>query len=576
MFSNNSNKTAILPRFELDFPNRTHVFSNHYNRVKGKVELQFVAEASDITAITVGFKGDCTLIQSQSGDEHASDKKKSKKDDKNSLANPRDTKSETLFQYSTTVFNSKNPVDFPEGYVLEYPLDYKLPVDEKPLPSSCESFVLESGVLKGNFFATYELFVKIEYLHSKIRKDPTYIEFLCPIKFQALTVSQDSESLFVDPITTVSDSYVYQNKRKMFLPDHILGGVISAKSHGGPAKFKKKYWGSLFSGETETTKDIPLKLSLDIPSSFDFDRPIGDLPLRIESNQEKFTIEDLGYNGMSTKLGFFEIESISVSLLQSVSMTVTEKTPPLYNIVSTPLFEEKKFGGNRPVIDLYKFKYDPETKTHYLNTNLNHFLQQDTTLFQKLKHPIINKIKLGDLFSCQNTIKIDISVGTGQQQLGRSTMNKKDTNVFSFIKQDVIFEMSFDPSFASSASSGNGNQLEPPSYSAATDPTTNGTGTSTGKTPRPSASAASLQLPFGGTTHTMPKSYSLCGSINEQLFKVRPVVYTASSLFYSRWYDVSTHSVKVLNYNGFGFSGGVRNSNNDHWAIASTVAFGLA
>ncbi|GMF08144.1 unnamed protein product [Ambrosiozyma monospora] len=97
----------------------------------------------------------------------------------------------------------------------------------------------------------------------------------------------------------------------MLLPDHILGGVISAKNHGGPAKFKKKYWGSLFSGETETTKDIPLRLSLDIPSSFDFDRPIGDLPLRIESTHEKFTVEDLGYNGMSTKLGFFEIESIA-------------------------------------------------------------------------------------------------------------------------------------------------------------------------------------------------------------------------------------------------------------------------
>ncbi|GME82077.1 unnamed protein product [Ambrosiozyma monospora] len=156
MFSNNSNKTAILPRFELEFPNKNHVFSNHHNRVKGRVELQFVAETSDVTAITVGFKGDCTLIQGQSSAGDASDKKKSKKDDKDS----RDTKSETLFQYSTTVFNSKKPVDFPEGYVLEYPLDYSLPVDEKTLPSSCESFGLESGVLSGTVFVTYELFVR--------------------------------------------------------------------------------------------------------------------------------------------------------------------------------------------------------------------------------------------------------------------------------------------------------------------------------------------------------------------------------------------------------------------------------
>ncbi|GME85520.1 unnamed protein product [Ambrosiozyma monospora] len=125
---------------------------------------------------------------------------------------------------------------------------------------------------------------------------------------------------------------------------------------------------------------------------------------------------------------------------------------------------------------------------------------------------------------------------------------------------------------SSSPEHANTNQLEPPSYASATESTTNGNG----KSPRPSASAASLQLPLGGTTHTMPKSNSVGGSINEQLFKVRPVVYTASSLFYSRWYDVSSHSVKVLSPNGFGVSGGVRNSNNDNWAVASNAAFAAA
>ncbi|GME85257.1 unnamed protein product [Ambrosiozyma monospora] len=560
MSPNNSNRTAILPKFELEFPNKNHVFFNSHNRVKGRVELQFVAEALDVTAITVGFKGDCTLTQGQAGDEGVPVRKQSKKDGGDSNAERRDTKSEALFKYSATVFNSKKSCDFPEGYLLEYPLDYKLPVDLKTLPSSCESLVLDGGALTGDISVTYEIFVKVEYLHNKSRNDGTYIEFLCPIKFQAVTVSQDSVSLFVDPIKTVSHSYVYQNKHKMLFPDPILGGVISAKNHGGGrTKFKKKYLGGLFPGDAGTLKDIPLKLSLAIPSSFDVDRPIGDLRLRIESTQEKFTDEDLGYNGMSTKLGFFEIESITVTLLQYISTTTTERTPLLYTIVSTSLLEEKKFGGNRPVIDLYKFKYDPETKTRYLNTNLIHFLQQKSTLSQKLKQPVINKIKLDDLFTCQNTIKIDITIGTGQQ-LRRSTMNKKDTHVFSFTKHDITFKMACD-TFRSPLC--DVNQIEPSSYSSPTDLAT----TRNSKSPN---SPTSPELSLEGTRLATPNSNPADKSTKERFFRTGPVVYTSPSSFYSRWYDISSQSVK---FSEFGFRGGVKNSNNDNWTYGSITAF---
>ncbi|GMG20071.1 unnamed protein product [Ambrosiozyma monospora] len=255
----NSNKDRILPKFEIDFPSKNQIFSPQFNKVKGRVSLKFVDEATKVVSIDIGIKGDIRTHQTNSSKAAAPNQRKRARFD-------------VLFNKSFNAFTSKQDhTDFPEGYILDYPFNLEIPNDKSiSLPSSCDNFGGTSKNFAAHISVKYELYVRVRYT-TTVKKNCTFLDFLVPLKFQgdsdvdskrssvgdiSIQSTNESSSQLNSIISGVTenfqssenklfklrDSHVFREKNKVYLPDRHLGGLIENKMTGGAANYMKKYW----------------------------------------------------------------------------------------------------------------------------------------------------------------------------------------------------------------------------------------------------------------------------------------------------------------------------------------------
>ncbi|GME79706.1 unnamed protein product [Ambrosiozyma monospora] len=426
-----SNKDRILPKFEIDFPSKNQIFSPQFNKVKGRVSLKFVDEATKVVSIDIGIKGDIRTHQTNSSKAAPPSQRKRARFD-------------VLFNKSFNAFTSKQDhTDFPEGYILDYPFNLEIPADKSiSLPSSCDNFGGTSKNFAAHISVKYELYVRVQYT-TTVKKNSTFLDFLVPLKFQGdsdvdthrssvgdISIPSHNESSSqlnsiisgvtghfqnTDKSFKLKDSHVFKEKNKVYLPDRHLGGLIENKMTGGAANYMKKYWDEEQAAAITLCRNMQLSVLVDTPKYLAFDHSLAGIPVKFEVPLSSCNPDDLSFNGMSTKLGYFELESVELSLIQKFRLAVnSEAIEPFEDAEETQLFKVRY--PLKPSFDVKDFQIDEQRRVYYKNTTLGEFLKDRTSILDSIKVPIVNNARLGDFFSCHNTIKLVFTIGTGEQQ----------------------------------------------------------------------------------------------------------------------------------------------------------------
>lgn len=294
---------------------------------------------------------------------------------------------------STTPTESTKTYSFSQGEKLGGDYEFDFP-NGVYLPSSYSNF----GNINGEVSIFYKVFVHVYRVGGLITKKPKiYTSFTIPILYQS---GQDPLANRIDQTLNYDQSMIFDNKVKKFYYDQETNALIptSMNKNHKKTKFIRKLWNNDYKNENynNMTKSLPLSVDFSVRSVFNLHEPFSsqfvltlltDLnSVGIESNQST----DFVFNGQSTNLGLFQIESLLVEAVYNSIVRCYEYVFKIHE-ESTLLkikFKDLKFDVKDFQYDkfnqMYKMEIPIEELTKCSDTNLNKSLMdmlgEDTVL----------------------------------------------------------------------------------------------------------------------------------------------------------------------------------------------------
>ncbi|GMG56299.1 unnamed protein product [Ambrosiozyma monospora] len=209
---------------------------------------------------------------------------------------------------------------------------------------------------------------------------------------------------------------------------------------GGAANYMKKYWDEEQAAGITLCRNMQLNVLVDTPRYLALDRSLASLQVKFEVPLSSCNPDDLSFHGMSTKLGFFELESVELSLIQTFKVAVnSEAIEPFEDSEETQLFKVRY--PLKPSFDVKDFQIDEQKRVYYKITTLGEFIKDKTSILDSMKVPVVNNARLGDFFSCHNTIKLVFTIGTGEPQ-DRKQVQQYTSKRFEFTSPKSAFTFS--------------------------------------------------------------------------------------------------------------------------------------
>lgn len=191
------------------------------------------------------------------------------------------------------------------------------------IPNNCYFPSTYSGLNScGSFEITYRLYVKIYKIGKLLVKKPKLLNSsILLFKYQS---GKDSNISYSNNLLNYKSSQTFDHKVKKFYFDNEKHALIptSIKENHRRTRFIRKLWNDDYKNENynQITKSIPLKLDFSINSLFNIKSPVIDqLNLILSSDLNSIGIDsnqttDFVFNGQSTHLGYFKIDSFSIIL----------------------------------------------------------------------------------------------------------------------------------------------------------------------------------------------------------------------------------------------------------------------
>ncbi|GMG40546.1 unnamed protein product [Ambrosiozyma monospora] len=244
-----------------------------------------------------------------------------------------------------------------------------------PSTSTCTSLVLDSRKSSNSSNSKFPVVASIS---NDVNNTPAPVE----------NKKKKSPYSF-DSCLLASDSVIFQRKWRQFIPaPNGLPGLIpnttsssplSSSSSSSPTK-KKLFNGPKFGVvglKSSFDKDVTLNMHMMIPKELNIvDFKLCQLPLLIET-PDLFEPGDLKVDGMSTKLGHFNIEKIEVHMTQKCNILGITQS------VIIPLFTQNFTGSsNKPEFDIANFQRNQISGVRFLNTTLGEFISDERTLLE--------------------------------------------------------------------------------------------------------------------------------------------------------------------------------------------------
>ncbi|GME98809.1 unnamed protein product [Ambrosiozyma monospora] len=283
---------SIVPTFVIKYPNEHQIFDKYSNKVNGQAEIYFHKPCSGIKSIVLGFKGDLRERPPVADSKHFTV----------------DNKIGILFDYSETVFPENSNDDsllIPEDTALKFPIEFEFPSKDHDLPTSCNSW-------RDIITVRYEVYLRLMF------KDPSgkvsYTDFLCPLKFQGGSFQKKMKKNALQ-----AGHCLFKNKKMLLEPDgneKMVPVEYTASKGKGLSKILKS--------RNPKSKDIELSISIDLTPNINVLSRVFETPITIKC-MTKLKPEMLQYKGESTKLGYFEIEAMQISLKLPTHTQLTSK-----------------------------------------------------------------------------------------------------------------------------------------------------------------------------------------------------------------------------------------------------------
>ncbi|OUT24780.1 hypothetical protein CAS74_001171 [Pichia kudriavzevii] len=291
------------------------------------------------------------------------------------------------------------------------------------LPSSCRQY----GDIDGDITIAYAIYVDI-YKLGKITGKPKVQD-----RFRSIITYQGGKDPCVPKgISNLkyTESELFHHKVKKFYYDEAANALIPSsitKSHS-KTRFIRRLWDDNYKSETfkNITKDIPLAINFSVGSILDMNEPfssymqlklISDLrSVKLESNQTT----DFVFNGQSTCLGRFEIESLTVGKINHIRLQCYQHIMGVIN--ETPLLRVK---FSDLVTDIKDFSYSKEEGTYYYDVPVDKLIQcADIDLNQPLSRLLGDRTiqcsgSIQNWFSNKSTLTFIWKITDGQSQQKR-------------------------------------------------------------------------------------------------------------------------------------------------------------
>lgn len=269
----------------------------------------------------------------------------------------KDSRNIILDEQHRNLFNHKGLKLFTYGpnAKLETDFEFEFP-DDVYLPSSCTGLCEFDGSL-GIYYAINVTVFKYKGFLTK--KPQIYLSSSTPIIYQSGILKSNPTK----PMINFFNSVIFKNKVKKFYFDGNHNALIPCpldRSHSR-SKFMRKIWDSNYRTVNYNimTKSIPLCLYMGLNSYFNLTQPIIDqFSVKLVSDLKSVGIDsnrstDFVFNGQSTNLGVFHINSLSVRLLYEIDIKCFLAEVVLY--CRQYMFKVK---FNKLIVDVKDFKYD--------------------------------------------------------------------------------------------------------------------------------------------------------------------------------------------------------------------------
>lgn len=276
---------------------------------------------------------------------------------------------------------------FTPGESIEYPFNLQIP-NELYLPSTCNEFGNRTATISINYNVYAEVYKYGSILTSRTKM---HSSLRVPIIYQAAMNRVLRQPMEVQ-LLPYEKSEVFKNKVKKFYFDEKINALVPSaitKPHS-KTRFIRQIWNDNYREETylKITKSIPLKVSMLVASAFDMNEPLytqwllGIFPdlasIGIASNDTT----DFVFNGQSTNLGLFKIESLKIEALNTLhlqckhhQMTDEIKYSILEIEFKDVFFDIKDFTFNSD-FNSYAYKVPPELLTKNANIDITQTLNQ--------------------------------------------------------------------------------------------------------------------------------------------------------------------------------------------------------
>ncbi|GME93174.1 unnamed protein product [Ambrosiozyma monospora] len=241
--------------------------------------------------------------------------------------------------------------------------------DSSPVTSPSTSLVLASRKSSDSSYSSTSSSDSHVVVSHDIKRTPPVVEH------------KKKSPYSFDSCLLASDSVVFQSKWRQFIPaPNGLPGLIPNTTSSSSSSKMKLFNGPKFGVvglRSKFDKDVTLNMHMMMPKELNIvDFKLCQLPLLIET-PDLFEPTDLKVDGMSTKLGHFNIEKIEVHMTQKCSILGISQS------VIIPLFTQNFANCScKPEFDIANFQVNKFSGVRFLNTTLGEFISDERTLFE--------------------------------------------------------------------------------------------------------------------------------------------------------------------------------------------------
>ncbi|GMG53938.1 unnamed protein product [Ambrosiozyma monospora] len=122
---------------------------------------------------------------------------------------------------------------------------------------------------------------------------------------------------------------------------------------------------------------------------------------------------DFVYKGQSTKLGFFRVVSMWVTVDQDVSIQC--KGYSYRTLKKLPLLQ---FNNLNKEFDIADFEFDERNKTYFYTTTLGILVDNSTSpIVRKIRDPIMGDFEIPEVFINRNIMSLNVEISDSQLQI---------------------------------------------------------------------------------------------------------------------------------------------------------------